>query len=238
MDIEPQSIVHQVIRLERTVARMVKRTISSGSMSRRRRKQRNSSVANKDSGHSIMASTFCSSSRDASGKVSKYASDDEPSFHESGDGPSFNESSHEELAVFDKEIKDLTSISVPETHYRDYRTINQNEFFIECMINGEGTSTVIHFFDKNNNLCREVDELLEKTAKKFTTCKFLRIDSAWTQFVSAKLGIEKFPTVLAIRDKVVLDRLSDFEGMDLFFSEDFLHEWLVQTIPLINGHHP
>jgi hypothetical protein len=230
MDIEPQSIVHQVIRLERTVARMVKRTISSGSMSSRRRKQRNSSVANKDSGHS-------SPSRDASGIVSKYDSDDEPSFHESDDGPSFNESSHEGSPAFDKEIKDLT-ISVPETHYSDYRTINQNEFFIECMINGEGTSTVIHFFDKNNNLCREMDEFLEKMAKKFTTCKFLRIDSAWTQFVSAKLGIEKFPTVLAIRDKVVLDRLSDFEGMNLFFSEDFLHAWLVQTIPLINGHHP
>jgi hypothetical protein len=39
---------------------------------------------------------------------------------------------------------------------------------------------------------------------------------------------------LAIRDKVVLDRLSDFEEIDLFFSEEFLHEWLVRTIPLIN----
>jgi hypothetical protein len=230
MDVEPQSIVHQVIRLERTVIRMVKRTISSGSMSSRRRKPWNSSVA-KDSGHSN-ASTLCSSC-DASGVVSKDDSDDEPSFHKSGDGPSFSESSHEESPVFDKEIKDLT-VSVPETHYGDYRTINQNEFFIECMINGEGTSSVIHFFDKENDLCREVDELLEKTAKKFTTCKFLRIDSAWTQFVSAKLGIKKFPTVLAIRDKVVLDRLSDFEGMDLFFSEEFLHDWLVRTVPLIN----
>jgi hypothetical protein len=28
--------------------------------------------------------------------------------------------------------------------------------------------------------------------------------------------------------------LSDFEEMDLFFSEEFLHEWLVRTIPLIH----
>jgi hypothetical protein len=225
MDVEPQSIVHQVLRLERTVTSMVARSISSRS---RRRKHRKSSLPT-DSGHSMASSLGSSCVSDV---LSKDVSDDEPSFH--GDEPGFIESSHEESPFFDKDI----TVSIPDTHYGDYRTINQNEFFTECMINGEGTSTVIHFFDKNNNLCREVDELLEKTAKKFTTCKFLRIDSAWTHFVSAKLGIEKFPTVLAIRDKVVLDRLSDFEGMDLFFSEDFLHEWLVQTIPLINGHHP
>jgi hypothetical protein len=230
MDVEPQSIVHQVLRLERTVTRMVARSISSSrSMSSRRRKHRKPSFPT-DSGHSMASSL--GSSCDASDVVSKDVSDDEPSFH--GDEPSLHESSHEESPFFDKDL----TVSIPETHYRDYRTINQNEFFTECMINGEGTSTVIHFFDKNNNLCREMDELLEKTAKKFTTCQFLRIDSAWTQFVSAKLGIKKFPTVLAIRDKVVLDRLSDFEGMDLFFSEEFLHDWLVRTVPLINGHHP
>jgi hypothetical protein len=69
-------------------------------------------------------------------------------------------------------------------------------------------------------------------AKKFTTCKFLRIDSAWTQVISAKLGIEKFPILLAIRDKVILDRLTDFEEMYLFFSKEFLHDWLARTIPL------
>ena len=141
MDVEPQSIIHQVIRLERTVICMVKRTITSGSMSSRRRKPRNSSIA-KDSGHSN-ASTLCSSC-DESGVVSKDDSDDEPSFHKSGDGPSVSESSREESPVFDKEIKDLT-VSVPETHYSDYRTINQNEFFIECMINGEGTPVLSLF---------------------------------------------------------------------------------------------
>jgi hypothetical protein len=209
---------------------MVKRSVSSKSS--RRRKQKNASLS-ADSGHT-RTSWYTASSCGESGVVSKDESGDSLTFAESGDEPIFNESrSPEESPVLEKEIKDLT-VSVPETHYGDCRTINQNEFFVECMINGEGTSSVIHFFDKKNNLCREVDEILEKMAKKFTTCKFLRIDSAWTQFISAKLGIKKFPTVLAIRDKVILDRLSDFEEMDLFFSEEFLHEWLVRTIPLIH----
>jgi thioredoxin-like negative regulator of GroEL len=103
------------------------------------------------------------------------------------------------------------------------------------MITGEGTSSVINFFDKESMQSKELDTLLEKMAKKFTKCKFLRIDGAWTQFISAKLGIKNFPTVLAIRDKVVLDLLTDFDEKDCF-SEEFLHEWIVRSIPLINGH--
>jgi hypothetical protein len=206
---KPQSIVHQVIRLERKVTRMVKRTASLGS------KKKNNFVSRRSS-------------------LNTCASIDEPTCHES---------SPEESPVFDKAIKELAVaapvpvisvpapvISVPVTQYGDYRTINQNEFFIECMINGEGASSVIHFFDKDSTHSMEMDALLEIMAKKFTTCKFLRIDSAWTQFVAAKLGIKKFPTVLAIQNKVILDRLT-FEEMD-YFSEEFLHGWLVRTIPL------
>jgi hypothetical protein len=105
-----------------------------------------------------------------SGVVSEDSTGDEASLNEAGDEPTINESSPEEPPVFDKEVKDLT-VSVPGIHYGDCRTINQNEFFIECMISGEGTSSVVHFFDKENKLCREVDELLEKMAKKFTKKK-------------------------------------------------------------------
>jgi hypothetical protein len=229
--VEPQSIVHQVLRLERVVTRMVKRSVSSKS-SKRRKQKKNASLS-ADSGHS-RTSWYTASSCDDSAVVSNDESGDELTIDEFGEEPTNNASTPEEKPTdFEKEIKDLT-VSVPATHYGDCRTINQNEFFIECMINGEGTSSVIHFFDKENDICREMDEVLERMAKKFTTCKFLRIDSAWTQFISAKLGIEKFPTLLAIRDKVILDRLSNFEEMDLFSAEEFLHEWLVRTIPLIH----
>jgi hypothetical protein len=218
MEIEPQSIVHQVIRFERIFTRMVKRTVSSVSM-KKRRKERRSSLATEESNDSNMSSCNSSFCVESGGISEGYS---EPTFHES---------SPEESPVFDKEeIKDLT-VSVPVPQYGDYRTINQNEFFIECMINGEGANSVIHFFDKDSTQSMELDPLLERMAKKFTTCNFLRIDSAWTQFVSAKLRIEKFPTVLVIRNKVVLDRLSDFEEMD-YFSEEFLHEWVVRTISL------
>jgi hypothetical protein len=218
MEIEPQSIVHQVIRFERTFARMLKRTVSSVSMTKRSKERRHSLATEEsdDSNMSFCTSSFCvENSGISEGNSSGY----EPTFHES---------SPEESPIFDKEeVKDLT-VSIPEPQHGDYRTINQNEFFIECMINGEGATSVIHFFDKDSTQSMELDPLLERMAKKFTTCNFLRIDGAWTQFVSAKLRIDKFPTVLVIRNKVILDRLSDFEEMD-YFSEEFLHEWLVRT---------
>jgi hypothetical protein len=192
---------------------MVRRTASLGS------KKKNSPCA-RHSGDKR-------SSLKTGGQTKDCASIDEPTCHES---------SPEESPVFEKPIKELAvavpapALSVPAPQYGEYRTINQNEFFIECMINGEGASSVIHFFDKDSTESMEMDALLEIMAKKITTCKFLRIDSAWTQFVASKLGIKKFPTVLAIQNKVILDRLT-FEETD-HFSEEFLHGWLVRTIPL------
>jgi hypothetical protein len=130
-----------------------------------------------------------------------------------------------------KDLKTLT-VSVPQPRYGDYRTINQNEFFMECMINGEGLA-IVHFFDEDSSEGKELDDHLEKMAMKFAGCKFLRIDGAWTQFISAKLGITKFPTIVAIRNKVMLDRLTDFDKKESF-SENDLEQWLLKTAPMID----
>jgi hypothetical protein len=150
---------------------------------------------------------------------------------QSDDGDEFHQSDPMEAETPPPGPCNLT-VSVPKPHYGNYRTINQNEFFIECMINGEG-SNIVHFFDENSEESQELDLLLEKTAKKFPTCKFLRIDSAMTQFVSSKLMITKFPALVAIRNKVILDRLMDFEGKESV-TEKYVDTWLLKTVPFLD----
>lgn len=136
------------------------------------------------------------------------------------------------LPILEGELFNLT-VAMPRPHYGYYRTINQNEFFVECMINGEGSS-LIHFFDKDSPYSLELNRLMEAMAEKFTSCKFLCIDGRYAPFIASKLMISNFPTVLAIRNKIVLDRLTNFDRMD-FFLEEYFEDWIVRLIPLIKG---
>jgi hypothetical protein len=227
---EPQSIVHQVIRLERKVSGMITGPIRR----RRKRSSRKSQGLGGASDHSGMS--FASSQDDP-------GSCDSDSFF-SGASISINHASVADDQTFESRTKPETSptdtvndlktltVSVPKPRYGDYRTIDQNEFFVECMINGEG-SAIVHFFDEASSKGKELDEHLKKMAMKFTGCKFLRINGAWTQFVSARLGITKFPTIVALRNKVMLDRMAGFDKMESFCAND-LEQWILKTVPMID----
>jgi hypothetical protein len=234
---EPQSIVHQVIRLQRKVAGSITKRRGAGAA---RRERKSAKPLDGDSCDSPMkahtchsyASSYLSNGTSVGENMSSVGEDESfctgslasKDLH-AGDDPT------EEETPLPDELCNLT-VSVPKPRYGNYRTINQNEFFIECMINGEG-SNIIHFFDENSEESQELDLLLEKMAKKFPTCKFLRIDSALTQFVSSKLMITKFPALVAIRNKVVLDRLMDFEGKESV-TEEYVKTWLLKTIPFLD----
>jgi hypothetical protein len=205
---------HQAAKLHSKVA---------GSMSRRsthrRRRKYNESASRADGSVVSGMSSYCSESSD----IISYLDDaqsfgGESSISESPNTPAACESIEENMIKL--------TVDVPVQYYGDYRTINQSEFFMECMINSDG-SAIVHFFDENNPTSIELDMMLGEMAKKYTACKFFRIDSATTQFVRSKLMITSLPTVLAIRNKVVLDRTS---------SQSHLEKWILQSIPLINGH--
>mmetsp|Transcript_60593 Transcript_60593/g.84271 ORF Transcript_60593/g.84271 Transcript_60593/m.84271 type:complete len:231 (-) Transcript_60593:35-727(-) len=131
----------------------------------------------------------------------------------------------------EEDIINKLTVDVPVQHFGDYRTITMNEFFKECLITDCEGSAVVHFFDENDPASIELDQTLKRLGEKYTACKFLRIDGSGASFVCKKLSIDTFPTVLAIRNKIVLDRLVDFTGTDSEFEK-----WVLDSIPLINGH--
>jgi hypothetical protein len=190
----------------------------AGSISRRstHRRKRRSKHSSKHSSDGSVVSGMSSCSSESIDILSDF--DDAQSFAgESSESESYNTPAAWE--PIEEDIIKLT-VDVPVQYYGDYRTINQSEFFMECMIKSEG-SAIVHFFDENNPTSIELDVMLGQMAKKYTACKFLRIDSATTQFVCSKLTITSFPTVLAIRNKVVLDRISEFGA-----SQAHLEKWI------------
>ena len=101
--------------------------------------------------------------------------------------------------------------------YGEYRTITQNELFQESF-NDDGTCCVIHFYDGSSDgvMSQNLDFHMKELAKKFNTCKFLRIDGKLAPFFTGKLGIKALPTVLVLRSGDIVDRVSDFESLGVF----------------------
>lgn len=238
-EIAPNSIVHQIIRMEKKMVKMVKN-------GRRRRSSRKSkggldmgschSASSNASSYYTGSESFASNGFhrkdidthiDDNKSVGTFGSNDPD--EQPTELPSIDIKKRPPLQ--DKEFTDLTVSFRSMSADGDYRTINQNEFFTECMINGENKSCVIHFFNSESEKSNQVDDALEDISKMYGTfAKFLRIDGAWTQFISAKLGITKFPTVIVIRNKVLVDRMvcADMESIE----EKEMERWV---LPLIAG---
>jgi hypothetical protein len=109
----------------------------------------------------------------------------------------------------------------------EYRTVSQVDFLTDCM--AEEAQCIIHFYDENSNHHQAIDSVLEEMASKFPDCKFYRMDSAKGLRISSRFKIKSTPTVLAIRDKKVLDRTSDF-GDTSSFQANELRSWVTSFV--------
>lgn len=94
----------------------------------------------------------------------------------------------------------------------DYRTIAQDEFLPECL-QTNSAYVAIHFFHDQFERCKIMDHHLRIVAKRFATCKFLRINAEKAPFFVQKLQIRTLPTLLVLNDGQVVDRLIGFEGL-------------------------
>jgi thioredoxin-like negative regulator of GroEL len=95
----------------------------------------------------------------------------------------------------------------------------------------EEAMCIVHFYDENSNPHEAIDLVLEDMANTVQGCKFYRIDSAKALRISSRFKIKSTPTVLAIRDKKVLDRTSDFDFADASsFQATELRSWVTRFL--------
>ena len=200
MSTEPQSIVHQVVRLERKVTQ----SIASSVRRMRKRHAQSSFVPPADieacientSRHTdqlSQASSTSGSTTTPSGVSSSYSSASDDDSFQSLESTWFGGSD------------DL------------YKTITQNELMSICLI-GDSSVSVVHFFDESSLMCDEIDNQLEQASQKRMDCKFHRINGSLAPFIASKLRIQSFPAVIVFSNGSVIDRMSKFESVDSLIS--------------------
>ena len=115
----------------------------------------------------------------------------------------------------------------------ELRTITQDEFLPECT--GSSEWVVVHFFHKDFERCKIMDEHLKTVAGMHLNCKFLRLDAEKTPFFVHKLNIKTLPTVMVFQEGKAIDKLMGFQGLAVDESEpDKIHtgrlqQWLAST---------
>lgn len=99
------------------------------------------------------------------------------------------------------------------THDLEYRTIDQNEFLIDCIMNEQG-SFFVHFVAEKSPLTEAIDKQMEQVRKQ-SLCRCLRIDAKLAPLMIAKLKINaNTPTVVALKNGSLVSRISSFSSAD------------------------
>lgn len=92
-------------------------------------------------------------------------------------------------------------------------SLDQNEFLIECFMSNEYSDItfIVHFYAEDSALSYDVEEIiLIRSMEAGSNCQCRRINSRLAPLFTTKLGIDpEQPTIVAIRNGAVVDRISD-----------------------------
>ena len=199
MSAEPQSIIHQVIPLEKRIFS----AFSSTRVTRRNKNIENCKIPLDEV--SCHTSTSCN-------KTVRTAH-----LHQDDEIP---------VSSDDSEPSETSIMEVPSYEERPgaYRTITQNDFFAECLAEEEDAcTTFIHFFSEEQSEQREMlDDEFSKISQTHARCKLLRINGKLAPFLAAKLRIRTFPAAVVMQHGTVVDCLPGFDKSNMCV----LQEWL------------
>jgi hypothetical protein len=113
-----------------------------------------------------------------------------------------------------RSIMSTSCHSAQTDHEEYYETINQNDFMTDCMMNSTGQFIFVHFFINESSVSKAIDTQIRSLASMDNNKRtFVRINAELAPFVISKLHISKEqPTVLAMRNGSVLNRICDFSS--------------------------
>ena len=122
--------------------------------------------------------------------------------------------------------------SDPTVASTNYRTMTQNEFFLEHMLGLEtktattSTTTIVHFADDDASESRVIDRYLGRISARTNAdfhgkVRFVRLNGKLAPFVAPKLGIKRFPCIASMKPNgQIQQKLSDFHVTGLFQEEE------------------
>lgn len=100
--------------------------------------------------------------------------------------------------------------------YGEYREIIETEF-LDTMLKNK--KVVCHFYHREFERCKIMDNHLRKIATEHAETLFVRINAEKTPFFTVKLNVRVLPTVILFNDGKAVDRIIGFA--DLGMTDDF-----------------
>jgi hypothetical protein len=217
---EPQSIIHQVIGLERKIERKIVRAFSNSRQQPRRRARSPPPAALKPDEDSTTSSDKSAKNNDlVDWQVSVYTQ--QPQMPEEEDEKKVLQPQMSE----EEDEPDLLSLE----NDSEYQTMSQDKFENECL---KGGRYFVHFYVRGSPVSKAIDTQMKGLSASFqSSCEYVRIDV--TQFPPTdlfSLNVSgKQPTVVAMKNGKVINKISEFVSSDC----EELKQWAT-TIELLS----
>ncbi|CAJ1966359.1 unnamed protein product [Cylindrotheca closterium] len=103
-----------------------------------------------------------------------------------------------------------------EDQNETFETMDQNEFLFECFISNKQSDIIffVHFFNDDSTISDEIEKTISGIVMgEKVNCHLIRVNARMAPLFTMKLGIDpEQPTIVAIRNGSVIDRVSDFSS--------------------------
>lgn len=111
-----------------------------------------------------------------------------------------------------------------QKQHGSYREIKESDFFTTVVREKGGSDNVaLHFYHKDFERCKIMDQRLQDLAPEIMSVKFCKIDVEKSPFLIEKLKVNVLPCVILFQNDVAVDRIVGFEEMGVdTIDEDLL----------------
>jgi len=135
-------------------------------------------------------------------------------------------------------MKKLRQLAAQKTEWRklghgEYDEIPDEKTFFE--VSKKSPRVVAHFSRDATERCKIVDMHLKMLAPKHLETRFVKLNAEKSPFLTDRLKIKVLPTILILKDAIVVDRIigfSDLGGVDDFKTE--MLEWRLARMDGVN----
>lgn len=94
----------------------------------------------------------------------------------------------------------------------EYREIGQDDFFnVVVREKGGSDRCCIHFYHKDFESCKQIDNYLSKMAREVFSIRFCKIEAEKSPFLVERLSITTLPCCVLLKDDIAIDRIIGFE---------------------------
>jgi len=134
-----------------------------------------------------------------------------------------------------KKLKQLAALKTEwkKLGHGEYDEIPDEKTFFE--VSKKSPRVVAHFSREATERCKIVDMHLKQLAPKHIETRFVKLNAEKSPFLTDRLKIKVLPTILILKDAVVVDRIigfGDLGGVDDFKTE--MLEWRLARMDGIN----